>query len=291
MKNWIEVKMSIKKGIEDEIASILLSEGSHGVFTKEKKSETFWDNPPEMIGDNVLLYAYFLTEQEKIETLKKIKEKFTNVISELSVSVLGDEELSENWKSYFRIVEILDFAIVPSWMEYKGNKIPVKITCGLAFGTGTHPTTRTCAYAVQKYLKRNPVEKMLDVGCGSGILTIISAKMGVKRCSGIDIDRRCVETSKFNAMKNRVAEVTEFLHTSVENLNERFPFIVANIYHTILMELKSHLLNALEKNGILILSGITEGYRTTIINEFTKETALLESIKEDGWITLVLKKT
>jgi len=290
MKHWIEVKMLIKKGIEDEVASILLSEGSHGVFTKEKKSETFFDGPPEIAGENVLLFAYFLTEKEKRETFNKIKEKFGENVSEISVSVLGDEELSENWKSYFRIVEVLDFAIVPSWMEYKGNKIPVKITCGLAFGTGTHPTTRSCLYAVQKYIKKNPVKKMLDVGCGSGILSIVAAKMGVERCVGIDIDGRCVETSKFNAMINGVKERTEFLHCSIEDVREQFPFIVANIYHTILLEIKNPLINSLEENGILILSGITEGYRAALTNEFTRETELLESMKEDFWVTLVLKK-
>jgi ribosomal protein L11 methyltransferase len=291
MKQWIEVKMLIKKGIEDEVASILLGEGSHGVFTKEKKSETFFDSPPETAGENVLLFAYFLTEKEKRETFNKIKEKFGENVSEISVSVLGDEELSENWKSYFRIVEVLDFAVIPSWMEYKGTKIPVKITCGLAFGTGTHPTTRTCLYAVQKYIKKNPVKKMLDVGCGSGILSIVAAKMGVERCVGIDIDGRCVETSKFNAMINGVKERTEFLHCSIEDVKEQFPFIVANIYHTILLEIKNPLINSLEENGILILSGITEGYRVALTNEFTRETELLESIKEDFWVTLVLKKT
>ena len=290
MKHWIEVQMLIKKGIEDEVASILLSEGSHGVFTKERKSETFFDNPPEMIGEDVLLFAYFLTEEEKIETLKKIKEKFEDGISDISTSILGDEDLSENWKSYFKIVEVLDFAIVPSWMEYRGNKTPIKLTCGLAFGTGTHPTTRTCAFALQKYIKKNPVKKMLDLGCGSGILTIIAAKMGVERCAGIDIDRRCVETSKFNAMINGVKERTEFLHCSIEKIHERFPFIVANIYHTVLLEIKNPLINTLEENGILIISGITETYQTSLTNEFTKETELLESIKEDSWVTLILRK-
>jgi len=290
MRHWIEVKMLIKKGIEDEVASLLLSEGSHGVFTKEKKSETFFDSPPETSGENILLFAYFLTEKEKIDTLEKIREKFGDMVSEISVSMLGDEDLSENWKSYFKIVEVLDFAIVPSWMEYKGNKTPIKLTCGLAFGTGTHPTTRTCLYAVQKYLKKNPVKKVLDVGCGSGILTIVAAKMGIERCVGIDIDKRCVETSKFNAMINGVKERTEFLHCSIEKIQEGFPFIVANIYHTVLLEIKNPLINTLEEDGLLIISGITETYRTTLTNEFTKETELLESIKEDSWVTLILRK-
>lgn len=281
--------MSVKKGVEDEIGAFLLSEGSHGVFIKEKKGESFWGNAPETSEDHVLLFAYFLTESEKIDTIKKLKEKFGEDVSDFSSSIIGDEELSEDWKSYFKVVEILDFAIVPSWIEYKGNKNPVKITCGLAFGTGTHPTTRTCAFAVQKYIKRNPVKKMLDLGCGSGILSIIGAKMGVERCVGIDIDKRCVETSRFNAMINGVSQRTEFLHFGIEGLNEKFPFIVANIYHTILLEIKDSLINALEENGILILSGITENYRSRVTNEFTKETELIESIKEDGWATLILK--
>lgn len=289
MKHWMEVKIEVRRGIEDDVGAFLLSQGSHGVFIREKKAETFWGNP-DTGEEKLILFAYFLTADEKMRILEGMKERFGRDVEVVSLSYLGDEELSESWKCYFRIVEVGDFAIVPSWMEYRGNKIPLKITCGLAFGTGTHPTTRTCAFAIQKYGRKLSPEKMLDAGCGSGILSIMGAKMGIKKCVGIDIDRRCVDTSRFNAMMNGVERNTEFIHCGIESLEGNYPFVVANIYHTIILELKEDILKRTEGGGLLILSGILENYRRKVLDEFLPFSSLIESMKEEGWVTLVLRK-
>lgn len=287
-KRWIELKLNIEGKIAHKIGEFLIKEGAHGVFTHEKKEKGFWD---EIIDEKeeISVYAYFLKKSDVEEIIERIKDTFGKALQGYETHWLGDEAFSENWKCYFQIIERGNFAIVPSWMEYSGKREPIKILCGLAFGTGTHPTTRMCMELVEKYVRRG-AKKVLDVGCGSGILSILAVKAGAESCLGVDVDKRCVEISELNAMLNEIKERVKFVQGSVDSVNEEYELVVVNIYYTIIKEMMENLVKRTKKDGILVLSGILESVMRDFIKSLPSSLKLLESWKEEGWVSFVLKR-
>jgi len=172
---------------------------------------------------------------------------------------------SETWKQHYRPIKIgKKFIIVPAWLEIPDKtRIPIRIDPGMAFGTGTHPTTQLCLALLEHYLRAG--HPILDVGCGSGILSIAAIKLGASRAFGVDTDFDAIAAAEENAIINNVAENSAFSVGSVEKIQSGHfpirsaPVVMANILAPILLRLLDDGLSDLvHPEGVLLLSGILE---------------------------------
>ena len=224
--------------------------------------------------------------------LKEFMKSENEFIYEIFTAKCNDEDWQDEWKKYFHTVNITDNIVIkPSWDEYEpsDNEIVVEIDPGLAFGTGTHETTSLCVEFLEKYAQNK--KKLLDIGCGSGILMLIGKKLGVEKVVGIDIDEKVNDVVLENFSKNGINDNFQvIIGNLVDNVNEKYDLVVSNILVDVLEKLLEDIEKALEKGAIVIFSGI--------LNE--KEEAFLKKAKnynlkqidrkdKNNWVSLVFK--
>ena len=224
--------------------------------------------------------------------LKEFMENENEFIHEIFTAKCNDEDWQDEWKKYFHTVNITDNIVIkPSWDKYEpsDNEIVVEIDPGLAFGTGTHETTSLCVEFLEKYAQNK--KKLLDIGCGSGILMLIGKKLGVEKVVGIDIDEKVNDVVLENFSKNGINENFQvIIGNLVDDVNEKYDLVVSNILVDVLEKLLEDIEKILEKDAIVIFSGI--------LNE--KEEAFLKKAKnynlkqidrkeKNNWVSLVFK--
>ena len=224
--------------------------------------------------------------------LKEFMENENEFMYEIFTAKCNDEDWQDEWKKYFHTVNITDNIVIkPSWDEYEpsDNEIVVEIDPGLAFGTGTHETTSLCVEFLEKYSQNK--KKLLDIGCGSGILMLIGKKLGVEKVVGIDIDEKVNDVVLENFSKNGINENFQvIIGNLVDDVNEKYDLVVSNILVDVLEKLLEDIEKILEKDATVIFSGI--------LNE--KEEAFLKKAKnynlkqidrkeKNNWVSLVFK--
>ena len=224
--------------------------------------------------------------------LKEFMENENEFMYEIFTAKCNDEDWQDEWKKYFHTVNITDNIVIkPSWDEYEpsDNEIVVEIDPGLAFGTGTHETTSLCVEFLEKYAQNK--KKLLDIGCGSGILMLIGKKLGVEKVFGIDIDEKVNDVVLENFSKNGINENFQvIIGNLVDDVNEKYDLVVSNILVDVLEKLLEDIEKILEKDATVIFSGI--------LNE--KEEAFLKKAKnynlkqidrkeKNNWVSLVFK--
>lgn len=211
---------------------------------------------------------------------------------------VSDEDWANNWKQYFKPFVISDRIIIkPSWEEYTEStegKIVLEIDPGMSFGTGQHFTTRLCIEQIEKYLTKDT--KVLDMGCGSGILSIAALLLGAKAAVGVDIDENATRIAKENAAINNIHEdkFTVFCGnvTEDEKLQEdigynKYDMIAVNIIADIIIGMSGTFPKFLKKGGIIIASGIIKKYLQNIINNFVSLGFEIKEINErEDWVSV-----
>ncbi len=270
---WIEVKIKFdffnKEMGADLISNIFFETGLHGVVIVDPD-----DEPLEGWGDEIKIKPEYnavigyAPENEFFEQRNKsITDKLNRLKAEVKIEYsielqqIDEEDWAESWKEYFWPQKIgKQIVVKPTWREYKQNngEIVIEIDPGMAFGTGTHPSTSLCVEMLEKYL--NPDDSILDVGTGSGILLLAAAKLGAKNLSGIDIDEVAVkiaaenliingiESDRFNITTGKIGTITK----------GGFDLIIANILTDVIIEIIPDVKRLLKDNGIFICSGIVE---------------------------------
>ncbi len=179
-------------------------------------------------------------------------------IGDLRTSVVDEADWAEAWKAHFHVLRIgRRLVIKPSWRRHhrEEDEVVIDLDPGMAFGTGLHPTTRLCLEALEARADRSPLGRALDVGCGSGILSIAAVKLGATRALGIDIDPIAVEATLANARHNRAKRVRA-REGSVPSGEGPFDLVLANLIAGLLVELAPHLAAEVVPGGTLIASGI-----------------------------------
>lgn len=224
--------------------------------------------------------------------LKEFSKNNEDFVYEIYTSNCSDDEWKDEWKKYFHTVNITDNIVIkPSWDEYDviSNEIVVEIDPGMAFGTGTHETTALCVEFLEKYAKNK--KRLVDIGCGSGILMLIGRKLGIEKVVGIDIDNKVEEVVNKNFEKNNIKDNYKvIIGNLVDNVNEKYDLVVSNILVDVLIELLDNIEKILEDESTLIFSGILNEKEEFFIEKAKKYN--LEQIdrnEKNKWVSLVFK--
>jgi ribosomal protein L11 methyltransferase len=284
------VELSIPKEFGEAVSNFLIEQGATGIEELEgdlecERLRTYF---PQDGKEAKILYAL----RHYLKSLEKIGPEISR--AKIKTASLPEQDWGENWKRFFKPVQATPrFVVKPPWarVRLKRSQVFIDITPGMAFGTGTHATTILSIRALEESLKKKGLS-VLDVGTGSGILSIIAAKRGAKEVCGIDIDGVAVENARENVEKNRVSAIVRIRKGSIGGLHKKFDVVVANIDLKSLRRMRIPLLNHLRKQGFLILSGILEQGRERIRLLYL-ETGLLSLIKttqEGEWVCLTFKK-
>ena len=287
-----------------------------GIFEDFLNNETLnWDYYDEelakMKDSESCIKVYLADNDQGRELLGKICE-FIDVLKKdssgidlgrlkMETRVLNDEDWANNWKQYFKPFTVGDKIIVkPSWENYTEStegKVILEIDPGMSFGTGQHHTTRLCIEQIIKYLKDGM--EVLDLGCGSGILSIAALLLGAKNCVGVDIDENAVRTAQENAALNNIHEDRFAVYcgdvTGDEKLREmigynKYDMIVVNIIAQIIMGMSETFPRFLKKGGLVIASGIIKKYLDEVIENFKSlGFEILEISDSEEWISIVAR--
>ena len=227
-------------------------------------------------------YTMFIEQRLAAE---KIEAK-TELIS------LCEEDWADSWKQYYKPIEIGErLVVVPMWEKYEGesSKVIVKMDPGMAFGTGTHETTRLCATLLEKYVTEKT--KMLDVGCGSGILAICASKLGAMECYAYDIDPVAVKVANENVKDNDCTNIECGVSDLLKGVKAgKYDVITANIVADIIIRLLPDISAFMHKDTVLVISGIIDErcedvYKSINENGFK----ITEEIHENGWCAISLQ--
>jgi len=290
MKRWLVIELFIAKEFGEAVSNFLIEQGAKGI--EELDGDLKWERLrtyfPQDGKEKRVLHAL----HRYLKSLKKISPEIPR--AQIKTASLPEQDWGENWKRFFKPVQVTSrFVVKPPWskIRLKRGQISIDITPGMAFGTGTHATTILCIQALEERLQKGGLS-VLDVGTGSGILSIIAAKLGAKEVWGIDIDGVAVEIARENVEKNHVSNIVKIRKGSIGVLEKKFDAVVANIDLKSLRRMRRPLLNHLNNQGFLILSGILEEEKEKL-HEYYLETGLLRCIKEtqEGeWVCLTFRK-
>ena len=242
----------------------------------------------DLVNGRILLRIY--SEHITVEQVRNALTPYPN--ANVCDVVRITDDWKEQWKSFFHRTVIGQRIVVrPPWEEAStdANHINVVIEPGMAFGTGLHETTQLCAQVLEQTLIEDT--QILDVGCGSGILSIIAAKLGAEHIQAIDIDPDSIAATRENSERNGVASLITSSTNSLATIEQTFDLVVANILSHILVELAADLCRCVRHGGKLLLSGILLEKADGISTCFRKHGMQLETQKQDGqWVAQVWRR-
>ena len=267
--NWLEVSLTVNGELAESVADVFARFAPNGVMTEQ--GVKFLDDEDEgMATGPITVRAYLEVNDQLEETRQKLEESlfYLGMITPVPTPIykqIADQNWMEAWKQHYKPILIGQrLLILPAWLESpEPNRIPIKIDPGMAFGTGTHPTTQLCLELMELSTDHCPLTTVIDVGCGSGILSIAAIKLGATKVLGVDIDIESVKNSRENAEKNGIGAELVLGQGSVAEVKAgRFafasaPLVVANILAPVIIRLfDAGLADLVEPRGALILSGI-----------------------------------
>ncbi len=231
------------------------------------------------------------------DTVSFLRERFSSlgIDCKLTVSGVNEEDWANSWKAYYKPIRIGErIVIVPAWEKYEDSPedIIIRMDPGMAFGTGTHETTRLVIRLLERYVSSDA--HVLDVGCGSGILAICAAKLGAKLCKAYDIDPVAVKVARENIKDSGLANVTcdvSDLLRQVDTSEAPYGIICANIVADIIIRMTPDVGRLMDEDSVILASGIIVERRDDVIACFEANGfCIAETIEENGWCALAVKR-
>ena len=241
-----------------------------------------------------IIHIYLEPDQNPAEATAFLQErlKASGIKSEIGSSNCRMEDWINNWRKYFHPIPVgKKLLIRPDWEEVKdpGGRMVLHLEPGLAFGTGTHETTRLCLELLETYLK--PGDEVLDVGCGSGILGVAALLLGAKKAVGVDIDPLAVKTAVSNAERNGVAD--SFVGISgdlTEKVTGTYQIVVANIVADVILRLTKDVERFFCEDTVYLMSGIIDEREQDVLDGLKDRFEILERREERGWVALAARR-
>ncbi len=309
---WSEISIHTTNEAVEPISNILHEAGASGVVIEDRidlfkeKEDRFGEiyqlNPDDYPEEGVLMKAYLPVNSFLAETVDEIKEAINNLavydidlgLNSVSLNEVHEEEWATAWKKYYHPVKISErFTIVPTWEEYvpvSSDELIIELDPGMAFGTGTHPTTVMCIQALEKTVKQN--DEVVDVGTGSGVLSIAAALLGASHITALDLDEVAVESAKQNVELNKVQDVVDVSKNNLlDGVTGKKDVVVANILAEIIMSFTDDVASAVKPGGYFISSGIIsqkkEDVKQALIGSGFE---IEETIMMEDWVAFIAKK-
>ena len=311
MENWIEITIHTTNEASEIVESILLDYGSTGVAIEDPTTleENLHDDfgtivelsPTDYPEVGVVVKGYINELNFDNETFNRFKDELEQLGKNINIgeffkietTTIQDSDWENSWKDYFDILNIGEkFVIVPTWREYENeeDKYVINIDPGMAFGTGGHETTSLCIKNLEKYVK--PHDNVIDVGCGSGILSIAASYLTDGNLKAVDLDKLAVDVSRenfaLNNLENRI-EVEEASLLTKET--KKYDVIVANILAHIIELMLEDAYKLLEDGGYFITSGIIKDKKDELLEKMLEQGfKLVEETSDNEWYSFVVTK-
>lgn len=212
----------------------------------------------------------------------------------MTLEVVQEEDWAHQWKEYYHPTRVTEsFVIVPMWEKYEKEKeddLIIQLDPGMAFGTGTHPTTRLSLQMLEDFVEKEDV--VIDVGCGSGILSIAAAKLGVEQVVGLDLDPVAVDSAKRNVALNAVSSQVKVQEGNLlDGVTERPTVIVSNILADIILSFSQEAFDALPDGGLFLTSGIIDNQREKVVEKLEAIGFIIHEVRTmEDWIGVVAEK-
>ena len=311
MENWIEITIHTTNEASEIVESILLDYGSTGVAIEDPTTleENLHDDfgtivelsPTDYPEVGVIVKGYINELNFDDETFNRFKDELEQLGKNINIgeffkietTTIQDSDWENSWKDYFDILNIGEkFVIVPTWREYENeeDKYVINIDPGMAFGTGGHETTSLCIKNLEKYVK--PHDNVIDVGCGSGILSIAASYLTDGSLKAVDLDKLAVDVSRENFALNNLENRIEVEEASLfTKATKKYDVIVANILAHIIELMLEDAYKLLEDGGYFITSGIIKDKKDELLEKMLKQGfKLVKETSDNEWYSFVVTK-
>ena len=303
-QDWTEVKITVDVKNADKAGDIANMVVPYGIYIEDYSDleEGAWEIAHIDLKDEDLLkkdrnkaiiHVYISPEESPIEAVAFLSERYTaeGIENEISTEMCKTEDWLNNWKKYFHPMKVGEKLLIrPTWednFDAEGRAV-LNLEPGLAFGTGTHETTRLCMELLEKYVKEG--DSVLDMGCGSGILSVASLLVGAKSAVGVDIDPLAVKTAVENAKLNNVGD--KFVGITgdlTEKVSGKFNVVLANIVADIIKILSKNAPQFMYDDSVYIMSGIIDTREADVLESISDKFEIIERKEEKGWVAMAAK--
>ncbi|PAD21857.1 50S ribosomal protein L11 methyltransferase [Terribacillus saccharophilus] len=309
---WAELCIHTTNEAIEPISNILHEAGASGVviqdpedLVKDHKTtfgEIYALDPNDYPAEGIFVKAYLPLNSFLNESVNEIKAAITNLkeyqidigANEVSVSEVDEEDWSTAWKKYYKPVKISEkFTIIPTWEDYTpvaSDEVIMELDPGMAFGTGTHPTTVLSVQAIERYINKGDI--VIDVGSGSGVLSIAAVLLGAEHVHAFDLDDVAVNSTKINAELNQAADrITASANNLLEGVEVEADVIVSNILAEIILKFTDDAYKLIKPGGLFITSGIISQKKGDVKDALIASGFDIVEVNEmEDWVAIIAKK-
>lgn len=302
--DWTEIKIEVDSKDSEKAEAIAHMAVPYGIYVEDYsnlEAEVLEIANIDLIDEDLLekdrsktiIHIYISPEDNPMEATMFLQERYNEqgIDHAISSDCCKEEDWLNNWKKYFHPISVGDKILIrPTWRDdFDANgRVVLNLDPGIAFGTGTHETTRLCLEALEKYVTDDT--KLLDVGCGSGILAVAALLLGAKTAVGVDIDEMAVKTARENAKINGVQDKIEIIHGNLtDKVQGVYDVVAANIVADAIILLSEDIKKFMSQDAVYIMSGIIDSRADEVKASISDSFEIIGEYTENGWFCFVAK--
>lgn len=304
--DWTEIKIKVSLNDTETAEAIANMVVPYGIYTEdysELEKDALEIAHIDMIDEELvkkdrtvsIIHIYISDEENPLESVEYLRARYdaVGIKHEIITDSISEAEWADNWKKFFKVTEIGERLVIrPSWEDYDNvsDRAVLSIDPGAAFGTGTHATTKMCLELLEKYV--TPECTMLDIGSGSGILSIGAALLGAKKADGVDIDPVAVKVAKENAEINNVGDKVQYILGDLcDKISGKYDIVCANIVADVIISLLADVHNFLKEDSVFLCSGIIDIRENDVKAAFQKYGyTIIDEAECENWRAFAVKR-